>query len=165
MDKHASKGDLECGSAQGEQGMKSTRRPSLSAGRLSCPSWPSYEFDRTNAKNATIVFSASLFDANLRKPGQQGQAMPATATYSRLTNRPLVATFRTLIWIQDRHFQGWGCSECAWMFRPSGPPAGNSLQEMKENYLRLRDEELAAHICAEHLGAKRAKSLNAQRCT
>jgi len=83
--------------------------------------------------------------------------MPATATYSRLTNRPLVPTFRTLIWIQDRHFQGWGCSECAWMFRPSGPPAGDSLQEMKENYLRLRDEELAAHICAEHPSAKKPK--------
>jgi hypothetical protein len=74
MDKHASKGDRECGSGQGEQGMKSSQRPSLSAGRLSCPSWPSYGFDGTNAKNASIVFSASLFDANLRKPGQQGQA-------------------------------------------------------------------------------------------
>jgi hypothetical protein len=51
------------------------------------------------------------------------------------------------------------------MFRPSGPPAGNSLQEMKENYLRLRDEELAAHICAEHPSAKKAKSPNVQRCT
>jgi hypothetical protein len=43
------------------------------------------------------------------------------------------------------------------MFRPSGPPAGNSLQEMKENYLRLRDEELAAHICAEHPARRRQK--------
>jgi hypothetical protein len=51
------------------------------------------------------------------------------------------------------------------MFRPSGPPAGNSLQEMKENYLRLRDEELADHFCAEHPSAKKAKSPNVQRCT
>jgi hypothetical protein len=83
--------------------------------------------------------------------------MPQIANYSILARQPTTAPLRQLIWIQERRFQGWGCSECAWVFRPSGPPTGNSLQEMKENYLRLRDEESAGHVCAEHPSAKRAR--------
>jgi hypothetical protein len=63
-----------------------------------------------------------------------------------------------LMWIEEPRFHGFGCSECAWVFNPSGPPAGNSLQEMKENYERRRDKEFAAHVCAEHHGAKRTKT-------
>jgi hypothetical protein len=83
--------------------------------------------------------------------------MPETATFSLPAGRRMIAPLRELIWIQERHFQGWGCSGCAWVFRPSGPPAGNSLHEMKENYLRLRDEESAAHVCAEHPSAKKPR--------
>jgi hypothetical protein len=83
--------------------------------------------------------------------------MPQTATYFPPATRPVTAPLRELIWIQEQHFQGWGCSECAWVFKPSGPPVGNSFQEMKENYLRLRDEESAAHVCAEHPEAKKAR--------
>jgi hypothetical protein len=43
------------------------------------------------------------------------------------------------------------------VFRPSGPPIGNSLEEMKEHYLRRLDEESAAHVCAEHPRAKKAR--------
>jgi hypothetical protein len=84
--------------------------------------------------------------------------MIETATYSHLARRPRVATFRTLIWIEEQRFLGPGCSECAWVFNPSGPPAGNSFAEMKENYERLRDKEFAAHLCAEHPGAKKTKA-------
>jgi hypothetical protein len=83
--------------------------------------------------------------------------MPETTTYSLPAKRRMMAPLRKLIWIQKPHFLGWGCSECAWVFRPSGPPMGNSLQEMKEYYLRLRDEESAAHVCAEHPRAKKAR--------
>jgi hypothetical protein len=84
--------------------------------------------------------------------------MPQTVTYSMPARRPMIsAPPRELIWIQEPYFQGWGCSECAWVFRPSGPPVGNSFQEMKENYLLLRDEESAAHVCAEHSGAKKTR--------
>jgi hypothetical protein len=57
---------------------------------------------------------------------------------------------RKLIWIEEQSFWGWGCSECAWVFNASGSPAGNSLDEMKRNYERRRDEEFATHACAEH---------------
>jgi hypothetical protein len=81
--------------------------------------------------------------------------MPQTATYSRAERHPKMAPSREVIWIEEPHFLGWGCSECAWLFKPSGAPLGESLQEMKESFLRLRDEEYAAHMCAEHPRAKK----------
>jgi hypothetical protein len=49
---------------------------------------------------------------------------------------------RKLTWIEEPHFQGCGCSECAWVFKPSG----NSLDEMKEIFERLRDKEFAMSV-------------------
>lgn len=57
---------------------------------------------------------------------------------------------RKAVWIDERSFQGWGCSDCAWVFKPSGPPTGDSLDEMKQNYERQRDGDFTAHVCAEH---------------
>jgi hypothetical protein len=63
---------------------------------------------------------------------------------------PKVAMRRKLVWIEEQHFRGWGCSECAWMFNPSGSPTGKSLDEMKQNYEQQRDKEFTSHVCAEH---------------
>jgi rubredoxin len=65
---------------------------------------------------------------------------------------------RELVWIEEERFYGWGCSECAWVFKPSGPPVGKSLDEMKQRFEQLRDKDFAAHVCAEHPGAGNAKS-------
>jgi len=121
------------------------------------PSWPSYGFDRIDAKNATIVVSVGPFEANLRQQSRQGQEMSETAYYSQLARRPIVATPRKLVWIEEQHFHGYRCSGCAWVFHPSGPPSGNTLNEMKEIYMRLRDHEFAAHVCAEHSQSKVCK--------
>jgi hypothetical protein len=43
------------------------------------------------------------------------------------------------------------------VFNPEGPPAGNSLAEMKQRYELQRDKEFATHVCAEHPRAKTAK--------
>ena len=83
--------------------------------------------------------------------------MPQIVNYSHLARRPIVATLRKLTWIEEERFQGWRCSECAWLFNGSGPPSGHSLNEMMENYERLRDKEFAAHICADPFGSKRTK--------
>jgi hypothetical protein len=61
---------------------------------------------------------------------------------------------RKLVWIAEPPFGGWGCSECAWVFNPSGSPTGSSLDEMKQNYIRQRDKEFAAHVCTEHPRAR-----------
>jgi hypothetical protein len=57
---------------------------------------------------------------------------------------------RKLVWIDRKSFQGYGCSECAWAFKPLGTPAGKSLDEMKQDYERQRDKHFADHVCAEH---------------
>ena len=62
---------------------------------------------------------------------------------------------RKLVWIEQERFRGWGCSECAWVFNPSGIPTGKSLDEMKQNYEEQRDRDFAAHVCAEHPRAKK----------
>jgi len=63
-----------------------------------------------------------------------------------------------LIWIEELRFQGWGCSECAWVLNALGPQGGTLLEEMGESYQRLRDKEFAAHVCVEHPGAKLTKT-------
>ena len=57
---------------------------------------------------------------------------------------------RKLVWAERPNFQGWCCSECAWVFSPSWPLVGNSVDEMKTNFGQQRDKEFAAHACAEH---------------
>jgi hypothetical protein len=61
---------------------------------------------------------------------------------------------RKLVWIEEPRFWGWGCSECAWVFNVSGPPTGDSLDEMLRNYEQQRDKDFAGHFCAEHPRAK-----------
>jgi hypothetical protein len=56
---------------------------------------------------------------------------------------------RKLVWIESQNFQGWACSECAWLFRPSGPLIGESIEEMKTHYESQRDKEFTSHVCAE----------------
>jgi hypothetical protein len=45
---------------------------------------------------------------------------------------------------------GWGYSECAWVFNPSGPPIGKTLDQMTRNFHAQLSEEFASHDCAEH---------------
>jgi hypothetical protein len=54
---------------------------------------------------------------------------------------------RTLELIKAQNFQGYGCSECDWRYKPSGALAGDSLDEMKKLYEAHRDMEFAAHKC------------------
>jgi hypothetical protein len=65
-----------------------------------------------------------------------------------------VAMSRKLVWIEQPRFRGFGCSECAWVFNPSGAPSGKSFDEMTRNYESLRDKEFRLHVCADHPGAK-----------
>jgi hypothetical protein len=62
---------------------------------------------------------------------------------------------RKLVWTERPNFQGWGCSECAWVFNPAGPVRGESLDELKMSYQTKRDKEFATHDCAEHARATR----------
>jgi hypothetical protein len=55
-----------------------------------------------------------------------------------------------LVWIDEKRFRGFGCSECPWVFNPSGSPTGNSFNEMMRNFELQRDTEFSSHVCADH---------------
>jgi len=57
---------------------------------------------------------------------------------------------RALVWMDQPRFRGWGCSECAWVFEPPGPPTGDDLNAMMRNFESQRDKEFASHVCIEH---------------
>jgi hypothetical protein len=57
---------------------------------------------------------------------------------------------RKLVWVERPGFQGWACSECAWVFNPAGPLVGDTIDDMKRHYEKQRDEEFRSHVCAEH---------------
>ena len=61
---------------------------------------------------------------------------------------------RDLVWVKAEGFEGWACSQCAWVFNPSAPPVGNTLEEMKQNYEQHRDQEFVSHVCAARAPAK-----------
>jgi hypothetical protein len=65
-----------------------------------------------------------------------------------------MAALRKLVWIEQQGFRGWGCSECAWIFNPSGALIGKSLDEAKRNFELQRDKEFTSHVCADHPRAK-----------
>jgi hypothetical protein len=47
---------------------------------------------------------------------------------------PKIRVLRRLVWIEEKRFRGFGCSECAWVFNASGSPTGNSFDEMMRNF-------------------------------
>jgi hypothetical protein len=54
---------------------------------------------------------------------------------------------QTLVWIEEQHFRGFGCSECGWRFNPSGAPTGTSFDEMMRHFELQRDREFSSHVC------------------
>jgi len=67
------------------------------------------------------------------------------------------STTRTLLWFEGQNVTGWGCSECAWVFLPSGPPIGKSLEEMKRNFQMQLSAEFASHDCVKSPRVKGAR--------
>jgi len=65
---------------------------------------------------------------------------------------------RKLVRIENKNFQGFGCSECGWVFKPSGPLVDETLDEMKQRYEAQRDKEFAAHVCAKRSRAASPKT-------
>jgi len=57
---------------------------------------------------------------------------------------------RTLIWLEEPRFRGFGCSECGWVFNAPGTSAGKSFDEMMQNFELQRDREFSLHVCADH---------------
>jgi len=73
----------------------------------------------------------------------------------------VAAPQRCLNWIEQQRFRGFGCSECGWRFKPSGPLTGTSFDEMMRNFELQRDKEFTLHVCADHPRAQSTRSKNA----
>jgi hypothetical protein len=65
---------------------------------------------------------------------------------------------RTVVWIEQRRFRGFGCSECGWRFKASDTLTGPSLDELMHNFELQRDKEFTLHVCADHPRAKGTNS-------
>src|SRR6266849_8744813 len=72
-------------------------------------------------------------------------------------------TMRKMTWVKSALSESWACSQCAWVFKPSGPPRGTTLDEMMQNFERQRDREFASHLCAEHPRTKGQERQNEPR--
>jgi len=64
---------------------------------------------------------------------------------------------RKLIFVKTARTESWSCSECGWAFSPSGPPHGDSLEDMMQDFERQREKEFAAHVCVQHPKLKALK--------
>jgi hypothetical protein len=65
---------------------------------------------------------------------------------------------RKLVWIESQTFEGFGCSECNWVFESPGALVGKSLDDVKQKYEVQRDKEFAAHVCVKPPRALRPKT-------
>jgi hypothetical protein len=63
---------------------------------------------------------------------------------------------RKLVWVEGQGAAGWGCSECAWVFNPSGHPFGKSLDETMRHFQAQLYEEFLSHGCADQPKVKGA---------
>jgi hypothetical protein len=64
---------------------------------------------------------------------------------------------RKLVWIEVQNFQGFGCSECEWVFKSAGALVGKTFDQMKQTYEAERDKEFAAHVCSKFPKANNPK--------
>ena len=74
-----------------------------------------------------------------------------------------MTNMRKMTWVKSAHSESWACSQCAWAFKPSGPPRGTTLDEMMQNFERLRDQGFASHVCAQHPRTKGQERQNEPR--
>ena len=71
---------------------------------------------------------------------------------------------RKLVWVEGQNFEGWGCSECAWVFNPSNPPIGKSLDEMTRFFRRNSSKSLRPTLAPSTLGSKGRSFPRSQQC-
>lgn len=61
---------------------------------------------------------------------------------------------RKLVWIKRSNFEGFGCSECEWMFKSTGALVSKTVDQMKRAYEAERGKEFAAHDCLKMVPGK-----------
>lgn len=64
---------------------------------------------------------------------------------------------RNLIYVKKPNFEGFGCSECGWVFKPDKEISGLSLEEVLKKFEVQRDKEFAGHGCDKNAKAANLK--------
>ncbi len=82
------------------------------------------------------------------------RTIPVSACEGCMLHKGQESSSRRLVWGQTS--RRWGCSECGWVFNPSGP-TGNSIDEMMRNFQVQLSVKFASHACANHPRIKGAK--------
>jgi hypothetical protein len=57
---------------------------------------------------------------------------------------------RRMVWVEQSHFGGFGCSECGWRFNPSKDLTDTSFDEMMQSFALQRDREFRSDVCADY---------------
>lgn len=57
---------------------------------------------------------------------------------------------RHIVQSEEWGFPVWGCSDCSWLFNASGPPIGQDIPEMEQNYYTERDKQFREHLCSDY---------------
>ena len=58
---------------------------------------------------------------------------------------------RKLKFVKLPYFEGWGCSQCNWVFYPPDFIKGNTMNKITRQFELLRDQAFAAHPCSANL--------------
>ena len=74
--------------------------------------------------------------------------VPVSAREGSMHHKSQGHLLRRLVWIEKLNCGGWACSDCGWIFRPSGPFKGESLQEVTEAFQAKLYEEFESHDCS-----------------
>lgn len=65
---------------------------------------------------------------------------------------------RKLKLVERPDFVGWGCSNCAWVFRIPEKHKSASLGDLIRETEAIRDNAFEAHACSSHQERKTAKT-------
>ncbi|MEO6119733.1 MAG: hypothetical protein ABIP12_03510 [Terriglobales bacterium] len=65
---------------------------------------------------------------------------------------------RKLKLVERPDFVGWGCSNCAWVFRIPATLKSESLDDLIRETEAIRDNAFAAHACSSHQQRSSAKA-------
>ena len=109
-------------------------------------------------ERVTVFYAVSQYAApekNVSFPERQADTRHAVRQRWGAATKATMS--RTLVWIEQQRFRGFGCSECGWRFKPSGAPTGTSFDELMRNFELQRDKEFTLHVCADHPSAKSTK--------
>jgi hypothetical protein len=71
-----------------------------------------------------------------------------SACEGRMHHKGHESSSRKLVWVEGQNVAGWGCSECAWVFSPSG--TDKPLDEAIRNAQEQLVDQFASHACAAH---------------